>query len=88
MRNTEAFELLIDMISELESARDILSELDDERAKRLTEKIEETLVVQHKNDNEMLMNLDFELKYDDWRMFWWPPFPKLASINLLANFHF
>lgn len=65
MRNTEAFELLIDMVSELESARDILSELDDERAKRLAEKIEETLVVQHKNDNEMIMNLDFELKYDD-----------------------
>lgn len=65
MRNTEAFELLIDMVSELESARDILSELDDERAKRLAEKIEETLIVQHKNDNEMIMNLDFELKYDD-----------------------
>lgn len=65
MRNTEAFELLIDMVSELESARDILSELDDERAKRLAEKIEETLVVQHKNDNKMIMNLDFELKYDD-----------------------
>lgn len=64
MRNTEAFELLIDMVSELESARDILSELDDERAKRLAEKIEETLIVQHKNDNEMIMNLDFELKYD------------------------
>lgn len=65
MRNTEAFELLIDMVSELESARDILSELDDERAKRLAEKIEKTLIVQHKNDNEMIMNLDFELKYDD-----------------------
>jgi hypothetical protein len=65
MRNTYAFELLIDMVSELESARDILSELDDERAKRLAEKIEETLIVQHKNDNEMIMNLDFELKYDD-----------------------
>ena len=65
MKNTEAFELLIDMVSELESARDILSELDDERAKRLAEKIEETLIVQHKNDNEMIMNLDFELKYDD-----------------------
>jgi hypothetical protein len=65
MRNTEAFELLIDMVSELESARDILSELDDERAKRLAEKIEETLIVQHKNDNEMIMNLYFELKYDD-----------------------
>ena len=38
MKNTEAFELLIDMVSELESARDILSELDDERAKRLAEK--------------------------------------------------
>lgn len=63
--NTEAFELLIDMVSELESARDILSELDDERAKRLAEKIEETLIVQHKNDNEMIMNLYFELKYDD-----------------------
>lgn len=65
MRNTEAFELLIDMVSELESARDILSELDDERAKRLAEEIEETLIVQHKNDNEMIMNLYFELKYDD-----------------------
>lgn len=63
--NTYVFELLIDMVSELESARDILSELDDERAKRLAEKIEETLIVQHKNDNEMIMNLDFELKYDD-----------------------
>lgn len=65
MENTYAFELLIDMVSELESARDILSELDDERAKRLAEKTEETLIVQHKNDNEMIMNLDFELKYDD-----------------------
>ena len=53
------------MVSELESARDILSELDDERAKRLAEEIEETLIVQHKNDNEMIMNLYFELKYDD-----------------------
>lgn len=64
MRNTYAFELLIDMVSELESARDMLSD-GDERAKRLAEEIEETLIVQHKNDNEMLMNLDFELKYDD-----------------------
>ena len=61
MENTYAFELLIDMVSELESARDILSD-GNEYAKRLADKIEQTLIVQHKNDNKMLMALDFELK--------------------------